>query len=242
MGERNTDPHCHGGGLDHAHDHQEGRARGASTDDSRLFSHIIKRRSPSETRQLVCRGMWWAASIQVDLLPIHIEKFKRKNFDKKQLEHFMEIIPYHDNYKHQTISFIKNIWQELNKDWDPENRDRDFFDIPHFYQHSGGDFWLVLNYEKQVVGTIALQFLNNVTAQIRRFYINPNYRGQGLGQNLLHLVIITARTKGFTWLKLDTNKKSLTACKLFIKHGFVETKHDSLNDRTDTNMVLKLTN
>lgn len=150
----------------------------------------------------------------------------------------MQIITYAEDLKEPIISFIQKIWVELDKTWEPEGRDKDFFNIPRTYQISGGEFWVVLDDKNNVIGTVALKPLGSHGAELKRFYLEPAYRGQGVGKQLLQRAIEKAKEVGFQSVKLDTSKKLTAACALFHKLGFKEIEPYFDTNLSDTFMEL----
>lgn len=136
----------------------------------------------------------------------------------------MRIVAYNDDLKEQVIRFLRRIWLELGRPWDSDGREKDFFAIPQTYQAAGGEFWVALNDEDEAIGTIALVPINQDEVELARLYLDQNYRGRGLGRDLVQLVISKAKEKGFKVIKLDTSKKLARAYDLFRKMGFRVTK------------------
>ncbi len=152
----------------------------------------------------------------------------------------MQIVSYHKHLKNQVIGFIQKIWFEFNKSWEPEGRDKDFFNISSTYQLSGGEFWVVLDEKGDVVGTVALKPLSPNEVELKRFYLDSIYRGQGIGKKLITKSIEKAKERGFKNIKLDTSKKLTQAYSLFQKFGFKEVEPYLDNARSDTFMELSL--
>ena len=56
--------------------------------------------------------------------------------------------------------------------------------------------------------------------EIRDLYIEPQYRGQGIGSKLLRRCLTDATTMGYERLYLETTPQMEHAQKLFVRHGF----------------------
>lgn len=66
----------------------------------------------------------------------------------------------------------------------------DLKDIPGFYQHGGGTFWIALE-DQKVVGTIALLDIGNTQTALRKMFVAATYRGSehGVARKLLATLI-----------------------------------------------------
>jgi GNAT superfamily N-acetyltransferase len=152
----------------------------------------------------------------------------------------MKVVIYSDKQKEKIIDFIQRIWQELGKTWEPGTWDKDLFDIPTIYQKSGGNFWLILDAENHILGTVALRPFNKTEVELKRFYLDPNCRGQGIGSKLLERAIAFAQRQNFKNIKLDTSRKSVRALHVFNKFGFREIHPYLKNVPSDMFMQLDL--
>lgn len=119
------------------------------------------------------------------------------------------------------LAFFAKVFSELGRDFDSISKERDLADIPADYQHSGGEFWMLRDGEEgPVIGTIALRWLGDDSAEVKRFYLLEEWRGRGLGKKLLETAIAYAREQGFARVRLDTTLKSEAAIRLFEAAGF----------------------
>jgi ribosomal protein S18 acetylase RimI-like enzyme len=71
-------------------------------------------------------------------------------------------------------------------------------------------------------GCVALRRLDDLTGEMKRLYIRPEYRGFGVGQCLVEAVILAARQAGYSQLRLDTLPTMTSAQGLYQKLGFIE--------------------
>jgi len=82
----------------------------------------------------------------------------------------------------------------------------------------------------RVVGCGALQALDAETAEIRRMYVRPAYRGRGLGRQLLVALEEMAMTFGYSVLFLETARSLPQAIGLYRSCGYVELPSGGTND------------
>lgn len=73
-----------------------------------------------------------------------------------------------------------------------------------------------------VVGCVALRALDAESCEMRRLYLRPTARGQGVGRALAEAVIAEAQAIGYRRMRLDTLASARAAVQLYRALGFVE--------------------
>ncbi|WP_295765993.1 GNAT family N-acetyltransferase [Undibacterium sp.] len=73
-----------------------------------------------------------------------------------------------------------------------------------------------------LVGCVGLKRYTTATAEVKRMYVRPGFRGQQLGRKLLERLIATARGLGYQRLILDAVPQTLHAQELYRAMGFTE--------------------
>ena len=76
--------------------------------------------------------------------------------------------------------------------------------------------------EGNVIGMGALRKLEERVGEIKRMYIRPEYRGRGLGKQLLRKLLEKAREFGYSILRLDTADFMTVAQNIYRSEGFTE--------------------
>ena len=71
-------------------------------------------------------------------------------------------------------------------------------------------------------GCVALRPLTTAIAEMKRLYVRPEYRGNGLGRELTGAIIQAARDRDFRSLRLDTLLQLREAISLYRQLGFRE--------------------
>jgi len=103
-----------------------------------------------------------------------------------------------------------------------------------YYTNANGCILLAYaNEEQPAIGCIAVKGLSNHTAEMKRMYVQPNYRSQGIGQLLINAFMQQAKALGYTTVVLDTLQQLTAAIKLYEKNGFTPTTayyHNPLED------------
>lgn len=108
----------------------------------------------------------------------------------------------------------------------------DMTDYENHYAGNGGLF-LVLVDEGKVVGTGGIRKLDVETAELKRMWFLPEYRGRGFGRRMAEQLLHFARSQGYKRVRLDTDKKQHQAARLYERLGFkdISRYNDSICDR-----------
>ncbi|MBI1219309.1 MAG: GNAT family N-acetyltransferase [Rhodobacteraceae bacterium] len=83
--------------------------------------------------------------------------------------------------------------------------------------------FLLARSDDLAIGCVSLRLLSGDTAEVKRLWVHPDARGQGLARRLMHAVEAEARRLGYRSLKLDTNAALTAAIALYRAEGWVET-------------------
>jgi putative acetyltransferase len=134
------------------------------------------------------------------------------------------------------ITLVKRVLPEFDLVYDPTTADSDLLDIEATYLRRGGMFEVIVNPNGEVVGTAGLLELDARAGKLRKMYLDPRYRGQGLGDLLLRRAIAFAERTGLERIELDTVHSMLAAQRLYEKHGFVRTSDGTVSPRCDVFM------
>jgi putative acetyltransferase len=84
-----------------------------------------------------------------------------------------------------------------------QNFDKELSDLPGDYAPPDGRLLLV-EYEGQLAGCVALHKLEPGICEMKRLYLRPQFRGKRLGSALADRVISEARAIGYQRMRLDT--------------------------------------
>jgi peptidyl-dipeptidase Dcp len=79
----------------------------------------------------------------------------------------------------------------------------------------------ICEHGNQIIGFLALEHKESETAQLRYFFIEPEYRGIGLGKKLMQLYMEFLKAKNYKRCFLWTVSELDAALSLYQKHGFV---------------------
>jgi len=88
------------------------------------------------------------------------------------------------------------------------------------YFFAGSGFWLARSGDNNI-GCIALRRIAEPhSAEIKRMYVRPEARGQGVAQQLLEAAEAFALAAGYHWIYLDTADDMKAAARFYQRHGF----------------------
>lgn len=85
-----------------------------------------------------------------------------------------------------------------------------------------GRLWLVRDEMHRLLATICVKMVRPDTAEIKRLYVRPEGRGQGLGRRLTLMALDAARELGAGRVVLDTGQWLTPAIALYRSLGFEE--------------------
>ncbi|MEC4805851.1 MAG: GNAT family N-acetyltransferase [Jaaginema sp. PMC 1079.18] len=116
---------------------------------------------------------------------------------------------------------IRDVLLEYNLPWQPETADRDVIEIETSYLLAGGEFWVV-EQDNQIVGTAAYYPIprGHKAVEIRKMYLAPAVRSQGLGKYLLNALETTIQQRGFQEIWIETASVLIEAVQLYEKSGY----------------------
>lgn len=117
-------------------------------------------------------------------------------------------------------SLFKAYLQELNEDLCFQSFDSEIENPLYKYSAPTGALFIAF-YNGVPVGCIALQPLHETqTCEMKRLYVEPQYRNLKIGDALVRALLQEAQTLGYTTMKLDTLERLQAALKLYLKYGF----------------------
>jgi ribosomal protein S18 acetylase RimI-like enzyme len=79
---------------------------------------------------------------------------------------------------------------------------------------------LLANQKERIVGCVALRKWDEFTCEMKRLYVIPSARGQGIGRKLAETIIARAKAMGYKHMRLDTVASMQAANRLYSSLGF----------------------
>lgn len=127
---------------------------------------------------------------------------------------------------------VLSIWREFIAtspvDLDYQGNDADFAHLPGKYAGPKGCV-LLADRGVEIDGCIALRKVSPDICEMKRLYVRPNARGAQLGHRLVERLIAEARIMGYREMRLDVQKKSVSARTLYRAFDFVAAEPVSYN-------------
>ncbi len=116
---------------------------------------------------------------------------------------------------------IRSVLIEYGLDWEPDAADLDVREVETYYLQTGGEFW-VIEQAGKVVGTGAYYPIQREpnAVEIRKMYLLPAARGQGLGRWLLHQLEAAIAVREFEQIWIETASVLQEAVKLYESNGY----------------------
>ncbi len=123
------------------------------------------------------------------------------------------------------IDLIARVFVEYGWIWDSAIEVPDL--IRWTYEPPGGAFYVVRRNER-VVGSVGVDRVDAVTAELHRLYLDPSVRGHGLGDGLVETIVEWCRRAGLPRLVLWSDTRFVHAHRLYLRHGFRQTSERAL--------------
>jgi ribosomal protein S18 acetylase RimI-like enzyme len=96
-------------------------------------------------------------------------------------------------------------------------------DLEVMYNRQDGGIILIKEISSgEFVGCAGIRKIKNEVAELKRMYIKPAYRHQGLGEQLLDKAVSLAEELGYKKIRLDTMPSMKSAINIYRAKGFKE--------------------
>lgn len=144
---------------------------------------------------------------------------------------------------------IKELFTEYTKMLiDGDGKFREYLDIQNYdeeidhlekkYGPPAGRLYIAYA-DSQAAGCIGMRRINDENCEMKRLYVKPEFRENGLGRTLIDRIISDAKEEGYRHILLDTLPFLESALRLYKTYGFYET--GSYNDSPmETSIFMRL--
>ncbi|MEB3290997.1 MAG: GNAT family N-acetyltransferase [Leptolyngbya sp.] len=140
--------------------------------------------------------------------------------DNDQFQRY-RIRPWQPQDRQAVGDLIAAVLAEYGLGWEPQGSDQDALAVETHYWQTGGEFWVVLDGET-VVGTAGYYpaHRGEKAVEIRKMYLRPAARGQGLGRYLLRQLEQSIQRRGFQQIWVETASVLKEAVRLYETSGY----------------------
>ncbi|MBW4517046.1 MAG: GNAT family N-acetyltransferase [Timaviella obliquedivisa GSE-PSE-MK23-08B] len=116
---------------------------------------------------------------------------------------------------------IQSILVEYGLSNEPVGADQDVLTVEDSYWTKGGEFW-VIETQGRLVGTAGYYPVarGENAVEIRKMYLSPEVRGQGLGRYLLQALEAAIALQGYTQIWIQTASVLKEAVQLYERNGY----------------------
>jgi putative acetyltransferase len=123
--------------------------------------------------------------------------------------------------RHAAATVIATVLEEYGLGWDPEGADRDVLAVEACYLDAKGVFWVV-EQNGSIVGTSAYYPIRRGinAVEIRKMYLLPTARGQGLGYFLLQQLEAVISAQPYQQIWIETASVLAEAVGLYERNGY----------------------
>jgi len=155
----------------------------------------------------------------------------------------MRITTYEDKYKDEVIKLILDIQNKEAGIGLSLQEQPDLDDIEASYMKNGGYFWIALDEQGKVIGTIGLMNKKDGVGILKKFFVRAEHRRQKVGLQLYLSLLNFCAIHRLKTLLLDTPAVAKASHRFYEKNGFVKITKDTLPipyDFPDRNSYLYL--
>ena len=124
------------------------------------------------------------------------------------------------------IQVIRELFDEyalsIGIDLTFQNFEQELIHIADIYMPPEGAL-LLAKYDGIAAGCVGLRKFDDRRCEMKRLYVQPKFRGKGIGKALCSRIILKGRQLGYREMLLDTLSTMVDAQALYRAHGFRET-------------------
>ncbi len=138
------------------------------------------------------------------------------------------IRPYREDDRSKVIALFTRINRELStpetsaafETYIAHSIDEEIGQIERFYDTAIGNSFWIAERAGQIIGMYGLERLRDGVVELRRMYVDPDIRRQGLARKMLAHAETVAIAAGYTRMELSTSELQEAALGLYRRSGF----------------------
>lgn len=139
-------------------------------------------------------------------------------------EHYREFVirAWQPADRQAVARLVEQVLTEFGLGFEPEGTDRDAVQVEAAYWDTGGEFWVV-EHQSHIVGSGGYHpcARGEGAVELRKMFLLPEVRHQGLGRRLLRSLEASAAQRGFSELWLETASVLKGAIALYEGSGYL---------------------
>lgn len=143
-------------------------------------------------------------------------------------------------YTGDAIEEIKQLFieysQSLGVNLDFQNFETELNTLPGKYIPPSGALILAL-VDGKAAGCVALRKMDDDICEMKRLYVRNDYRGLGIGNKLISMIIEEAGKLNYSYMRLDTLPTMKRAQELYKSYGFYDIEPYVYNPVTGTRFL-----
>ncbi|MEP6731977.1 MAG: GNAT family N-acetyltransferase [bacterium] len=143
----------------------------------------------------------------------------REVLDARDVEQVRRLVMAHGNAR-SNVPGVENVYADAAQ-------------LPGPYVPPRGGLWLAVSNDVGL-GCVALRPHTESVAEVKRMFVDAEWRGKGVARALLTTLIDGARARGYTTLRLGTLRDMYAAQSLYDSVGFVPIERYRQNELTNT--------
>lgn len=149
--------------------------------------------------------------------------------------------PFQETDRAALVALLKAYEAGIGISLDFQSFDAELTALPGKYVPPDGALLIARNEAGDLLGTVALRALDRAQGicEMKRLYVAPAGRGQGLGRKLAEAVTAQARSLGYSAMRLDTLPAMQDAQRLYEVLGFREIANYNGNPIAGTRFLEK---
>ncbi|MBQ4072403.1 MAG: GNAT family N-acetyltransferase [Clostridia bacterium] len=135
----------------------------------------------------------------------------------------MKIIPFEQKYRDDLIFMILEAKNALGR---VPGLNEDLLNIKSYYFDKGDMFWIAIDENDRVIGSIGYNSISDKEAMIHRLFVKYNLKNQGIGTQLLKIAESHIKNLGKTKIIIHLGNKEqwFESWSFYPKHGYQEFK------------------
>ena len=156
------------------------------------------------------------------------------------MDNFIEFKQIKAQHTGDAIEEIKQLFieysQSLGVNLDFQNFETELNTLPGKYIPPNGALILAL-VDGKAAGCVALRKMDDDICEMKRLYVRNDYRGLGIGNKLISMIIEEAGKLNYSYMRLDTLPTMKRAQELYKSYGFYDIEPYVYNPVTGTRFL-----